>query len=426
MNVFKIDTDILKLADESQKSCEYIFKKIEDIYEHNQIKILSSFIKNKVCESDFNGSTGYGYDDKGREKLDKVWADIFNSEDALVRHNFVSGTHAITVALFAILRPGELMVSITGNPYDTLKDVIGINRSNKIQGSLKEFGIKYDQVDLDSLGNINYNLVLKKCKEAKVVYIQRSRGYSFRKSISIKEIKKVVDIIKNENSNIIIIVDNCYGEFVEKIEPTDVGVDLIAGSLIKNPGGGITKSGGYIAGRADLIEFCGSRLTAPGLGKHVGCTLNELRDIFLGLYLSPQITANALKTAVFASKFFENLGMEVYPRFDEYRSDIVQTIKLSSKEGLIAFCRGIQKNSPIDSFLSPIPWDMPGYDSQIIMAAGTFTMGSSIELSADAPLREPFAVWMQGALTYYTGKIGVISAAQELKDQVPREFEGRV
>lgn len=413
--IFGIDDDILKKTELVENRCEFIFKEIDKIQDYNQQKILSSFIKHKVCLTDFSGSTGYGYSDQGRDKLDRVFADIFGSQDALVRHNFVCGTHAISTALFALLRPERKLLSITGLPYDTLSEVIGLKNSNINQGSLRDFGILYDQVDLRPDGDFDFDMINQKLKNNKnidVVYIQKSRGYSLRPSLDINKIKKVIEFIKNINKQIVVMIDNCYGEFVERYEPTDVGADLIAGSLIKNPGGGIAKTGGYIAGRSDLIEKCAFRLTAPGLGKEVGCTFDELREMFLGLFLSPQAVSGALKTAVLAAGLFENIGFEVYPRFDEKRSDIIQAIKLGSEDKIIAFCEGLQKCSPIDSFVSPVPWEMPGYNNKIIMAAGAFTMGASIELSADAPIREPFAVFLQGGLTYAYGKLGIMSAVQ--------------
>ena len=411
---FDIEEDIKKIADKALKLCKEQFEKIEEITEYNQQKVLKAFIDCKVSESHLVGSTGYGYGDRGRETLDKIYAQIFDSEDALVRHNFVCGTHAIATALFAVLRPGEKMLCVTGEPYDTLKDVIGL--SNKIgQGSLKDFKIKYEQVDLKNDGTLNFEEISKRTtNEVKVVYLQRSRGYSLRPSLFPEDIKKVVDIVKNKNPNCIVIVDNCYGEFTQKIEPTSVGADLIVGSLIKNPGGGIAPTGGYIAGKKELIKLCAYRLTTPGIGKEVGATLNCNRELFLGTFNAPFVTGEALKTAVFASAFFELLGFETSPRYNEPRSDIIESIKLGNKSNLIKFCKEIQGLSPVDSFVSPEPWDMPGYDSQVIMAAGTFTLGASIELSADAPLREPFAVWLQGGLNFYSSKVALMAAAQKM------------
>ena len=418
LNFFGFDQKILDCAKEVEACCFEVFKNVDMIQEYNQQKVLAAFVKNKVTASDFSGSTGYGYDDAGRDKLDRVFADIFNAEDALVRHNFVSGTHAITVALFALLRPGDKLVSITGTPYDTLNQVIGID-SKEDRGSLKDFGVLYDQVELTQDGKFDEKLISQKCTDAKVVYIQRSRGYSLRPSISVSGIEKICSKIKNlkiKNSDQepIVVVDNCYGEFVEIKEPVEVGADLIVGSLIKNPGGGVAKTGGYIAGKSKLIDLCAQRLTSPGIGKEVGCTFSELREMFLGLFLSSKVTCEALKTSIFAAGLFERLGYDVFPKLNEKRSDIIQVIKLGSEERIVGFCKGLQKCSPIDSFVSPLPWAMPGYDHKVIMAAGAFTMGSSIEISADAPMREPFAVWLQGGLTYSSGKLAVMSAANQI------------
>jgi len=412
---FDINDDIKKLADRALELCKEQFKKIEEITEYNQQKVLKAFIDCKVSESHLVGSTGYGYGDRGRETLDKIYAQIFESEDALVRHNFVCGTHAIATALFAVLRPQDTMLCVTGKPYDTLKDVIGLS-DKPGQGSLKDFKIKYDQVDLKNGGTLNFEGISKKItSDVKVVYLQRSRGYSLRASLFPEDIKKVVDIVKNKNPNCIVVVDNCYGEFTQKIEPTSVGADLIVGSLIKNPGGGIAPTGGYIAGKKNLIKLCAYRLTTPGIGKEVGATLNCNRELFLGTFNAPFVTGEALKTAVFASAFFELLGFETSPKYNEPRTDIIESIKLGNRNNLIKFCKGIQSFSPVDSFVSPEPWDMPGYDSQVIMAAGTFTLGASIELSADAPLREPFAVWLQGGLNFYSSKIALMATAQNGK-----------
>lgn len=411
---FNIDDDIKKFSEKALNLCKEQFEKIEEITEYNQQKVLKAFIDCKVSESHLVGSTGYGYGDRGRETLDKIYAQIFDSEDALVRHNFVCGTHAIAIALFAVLRPNDTMLCATGEPYDTLKDVIGLSNKQG-QGSLKDFKIKYDQVDLKDDGTLNFEEISKKTtNEVKVVYLQRSRGYSLRPSLFPEDIKKVIEIVKNKNPNCIVIVDNCYGEFTQKIEPTSVGADLIVGSLIKNPGGGIAPTGGYIAGKKELIKLCAYRLTTPGIGKEVGATLNCNRELYLGTFNAPIVTGEALKTAVFASAFFELLGFETSPKYNEPRADIIESIKLGNKSNLIKFCKEIQAFSPVDSFVSPEPWDMPGYDSQVIMAAGTFTLGASIELSADAPLREPFAVWLQGGLNFHSSKIALMAAAQKM------------
>ena len=413
--MFDFSNKILFAAEEATKKVDSVFKKIERITEFNQQKMLKAFINIGVSERHFAGSTGYGYDDKGRDVLDQVYAKVFGCEDALVRHSFVNGTHAITVALFGILRPGDTMVCLTGKPYDTLKGVIG-NQEN-YSGSLNEFGIKYKQLDLLSNGSVDYEHIENVVnKDTKLVYIQRSRGYSLRPSLFCEDIKRISEIVKRVAHDCVVMVDNCYGEFVEKLEPTQCGADLIIGSLIKNPGGGIAPTGGYIAGKKDLVEKCAYRLTSPGIGKEVGATLGVLRELFLGTFNAPHVVGEALKTAVFSSAFFEILGYDVIPRFDEKRADIIQALRLGSKDALISFCKGIQAGSPIDSFVSPEPWDMPGYDSQVIMAAGTFTLGSSIELSADAPLRYPYAVWMQGGINFHSSKFGVMFAAQKIED----------
>ena len=412
MAFFDFNDKLLELSQSVQKDCEKYFFEVERIKEYNQEKVLKAFINNNVKEAYFFPSTGYGYGDIGRDAIDKIYSDVFGCEDALVRHNFISGTHAITTALFGILRPNDILLSVTGKPYDTLEEVIGIRGNNN--GSLRDFGVLYNQVDLKEDFSPDYEQIFKLSNKARVVYIQRSRGYSLRPSLSIEVIEKIAKTAHDSNPNVIVMVDNCYGEFVEKNEPTDVGADLIIGSLIKNPGGGIASTGGYIAGKADLIEQCAYRLTSPGIGKEAGCTLGQNRNILMGLFFAPTVVGESLKTAIFASRLFEKLNFDVTPKFSETRHDIIQTICLKNSENLIAFCQGIQKGSPVDAFVTPEPWDMPGYDNKVIMAAGTFNMGASIELSADAPLREPYAAWMQGGLTYYSGKIGVLTAAQSM------------
>ncbi|MDD2956312.1 MAG: methionine gamma-lyase family protein [Oscillospiraceae bacterium] len=414
---FPLDSRLDVLARRVQQECAERFAEIDEIAEYNQLKVMSAFNENRVSENHFMGSTGYGYGDRGRETLEAVMAQITGSEDALMRHNFVSGTHTLTTALFGVLRPDDVMLSITGRPYDTILPVIGITGENC--GSLKEFGVEYREVALLPDGTPDWEEIARAAADPKVrmAYVQRSRGYSLRPSITMEVMKKLVETVKKANPSAVFMVDNCYGIFTDTQEPTQVGADLIAGSLIKNAGGGIARTGGYIAGRADLIEQCAYRLTTPGQGKEVGCTLGELRGMYMGLFLSPNVVGQALRTATFASRLFEKLGYEVTPRFDEKRTDIIQSVMLGDSESLIAFCQGIQKGSPVDAFVSPQPWDMPGYDSQVIMAAGAFTLGSSIELSADAPLREPYAVWMQGGLTYSSGKMGVLLAAQSMLEQ---------
>lgn len=414
-NLYGFTDELIKLSEEALLMCKDSFEKIEKIQEYNQQKMLKAFQLAGVSESHFAGSTGYGYDDRGRDVLDKVYAYVFDAQDALVRHNFVSGTHTLAVALFGMLRPGDEMICVTGTPYDTIQGTIGIN--SDYSGSLKDFGIKYSEVALKDDGTVDLDAIKEAAKrQPKMIYIQRSRGYSLRDSLLCKDIKAICDAVREVSKDSIIMLDNCYGEFVECDEPLSNGVDIMAGSLIKNPGGGISPTGGYIAGRADLVEMCSYRLTTPGTGKEVGCTLSVLREMFMGAFNAPQVTGEALKTAVFTAALFEILGYEVSPRYNDYRGDIIELVKLHNRENLNAFCKGIQKGSPVDSFVTPYPSDMPGYDSQVIMAAGAFTLGSSIELSADAPLREPYAVWMQGGLNFNSSKIGIMLAAQEVLD----------
>lgn len=413
-NFFGFDDKILELADRAEKQCG--FAEIERIRDYNAAKVLDTFIKNKVSEQCFYGSSGYGYGDIGRDVLDRVYSQAFGTEDALVRHNFVSGTHALSTALWGVLRSGDTLLSVTGSPYDTLEEVIGIS-GEPGNGSLKDYGIKYEQVDLKADGKPDTEKIAEKARNVKVVYIQRSRGYSLRPALSIDDIEDICKAAKGSNPDVIVMVDNCYGEFVDTKEPTNVGADLIIGSLIKNPGGGIARTGGYIAGRKDLVEMCSYRLTCVGMGKEVGCTLAQNREMFLGFFMAPEIVSNALKTADFAANIFSLLGFESFPEKNEKRSDIITAIKFGNPELLKAFCCGIQKGSPVDSFVTPEPWDMPGYESQVIMAAGAFTMGASIELSADAPIREPYAVWMQGGITYSSGKTGVLLAIKEMADK---------
>ena len=410
---FDIDERIIDLAGLAQDECRDQFGVIDDIAEYNGQKVLSAFIGNKVSESCMKGTTGYGYGDLGRDTLDKVFADALGAEDAVVRHTFVNGTHALSTALFGVLRTGDTMLSVTGRPYDTMEEIIGL-RGEPGKGSLKDFGISYIQADLSEDGTPDYGTIEKLAPQARIAYIQRSRGYSLRPSFDIETIGRMIDAAKKGNKDIIIVVDNCYGEFVEKDEPTAVGADLIIGSLIKNAGGGIAPTGGYIAGRADLVEKCADRLTCVGMGKEVGCSLEVNRELYLGLFLAPQTVSAALKTSVFACRLFEKLGFKTLPESNERRTDIIASVLLENEENLTAFCQGIQKGSPVDSFAVPEAWDMPGYDSKVIMAAGAFTMGASIELSADAPIRPPFAVWLQGGMTYPSGKTGVMLAAQEM------------
>ncbi len=421
--MFKFDYRIEQYAEKALNEAKCEFENIDKITEYNQRKMLKAFIDNGVSESVFAESTGYGYNDRGREIIDRVFAQAVGAEDAIVRHNFTCGTHTLTVALFGILRPGDTMLSVSGRPYDTILPVIGIGSTeNENMGSLKNYGIKYDEIPLDGEGRLNYDAIEKYLNETPVrmVYIQRSRGYSLRPSISVAEIKKVVDIA-HKFKGTMVMVDNCYGEWTETIEPTDVGADIIAGSLIKNPGGGIAKTGGYIAGKKEFVELCSYRMTTPGLGKEVGATLGQSRDLFMGIFSAPHVVGEALKTAVFTSAIMKEMGFDSTPSVHESRHDIIEAVKLGKESLLIAFCQGLQKGAPVDSFVTPEPWAMPGYDNEVIMAAGAFTLGSSIELSADAPLREPFAVWLQGGLNFHSSKVAVMFAAQQVQKVLDEE-----
>ena len=417
MDFFDIDQKIIEAAEKAMELCSAELKKIDEIQEYNQRKMIKAFQLAGVRESHLKGSTGYGYDDAGRDALDRVYAYCYDAEDALVRHNFVSGTHALTVALFGMLRPNDTMLSVTGMPYDTIRSAIGIE--GDYPGSLKDFGIKFEMTELKDDGTVDYEEVERQIadKQPKMVYIQRSRGYSLRNSLTYKEIKKICDISKRVSPKSIVMLDNCYGEFVEKVEPLSVGVDIMAGSLIKNPGGGIAPTGGYIAGKKELVEMCAYRLTTPGTGKEIGATLDVSREMFMGAYHAPHVTGEALKTAVFAAALFEILGYETTPKYNDERGDIIQLIMLGDEQKLESFCGGIQSGSAVDSFVVPVASDMPGYENKVIMAAGAFTLGSSIELSADAPIRPPYAVWMQGGLNFHGGKLGIMLAADKiLKD----------
>lgn len=411
--MFEFDEKIVELSKKSLENVKVEFDLIDGITEFNQQKMLAAFINNNVSESMFSGTTGYGYSDRGREALDRVFAEAVGAEDSIVRYNFTCGTHTLSVALFGVLRPGDTMLCVTGTPYDTIQPVIGINEK-RISGSLEDFGIKYKQVDLKADGTLDFAAIENAVDSSiSMVYVQRSRGYNLRPSLSVDEIGRIVEITRRKSSAVVM-VDNCYGEWTEKREPTQVGADLIAGSMIKNPGAGIARTGGYIAGRHDLVEKCADRLISPGIGREVGATLGMNRELFLGVYSAPHVVGEAMKSAAFAASLFNLLGFETTPAPGETRHDIIQAIKLENEKNLIAFCRGIQKCSPVDAFATPEPWDMPGYDSKVVMAAGAFTLGSSIELSADAPLREPYAVWMQGGLNFHSAKLAIMSSADEV------------
>ncbi|SEK29621.1 Cystathionine beta-lyase family protein involved in aluminum resistance [Ruminococcus sp. YRD2003] len=412
-DIYGFDDKLMELAQQAEENCREAFERIDSVAEYCGAKVLKAFADNRVSEPCFYGSTGYGYGDVGRDVIDKVFAQVLGTEDALVRFNFVSGTHALSTALFGVLRTGDKIVSVTGKPYDTLEEVIGI-AGEKGNGSLMDYGVEYGQVDLLADGTPDFERITEAVRGAKVAYIQRSRGYSLRPAFTVADIEKMVKAIRKGAPDAIVMVDNCYGEFVETREPSEAGADIIIGSLIKNAGGGIARTGGYIAGRADLVELCSYRLTCVGMGKEVGCTLGMNREMLLGLFMAPDVVAAALKTSAFASELFTMLGYECSPRKDDPRGDIITAIRLGNEEKLCAFCRGIQAGAPVDAFVTPEPWDMPGYTDKVIMAAGAFTMGASIELSADAPLREPYAVWMQGGITYTSGKLGVMLAAREL------------
>ena len=416
-NFFNIDNKLTELDKRALERSEKQFERIDSITEYNQLKVLKAFIKNGVSESSFAGSTGYGYDDRGREVLEKVMADCMGAEDSLIRHNFVSGTHTLTVALFGVLRPGDKVICLTGRPYDTITGVFGIDE--KTDGSLADFGVKYSQVELKADGTPDIEEIKRvlRNEKPKMAYIQRSRGYSTRPSLRIADIEVIIKAIKEASPESIIMVDNCYGEFVETKEPCEIGADIIAGSLIKNPGGGIAPTGGYIAGRKDLIEKCAYRLTCAGVGREVGATLGHTRELYMGLFSAPHVVGEALKTAVYTASLFELLGFSVTPTSEEVRGDIIQCITLGSAEGLIAFCQGMQSGAPVDSFVVPEPWDMPGYTDPVIMAAGAFTLGASIELSADGPLRPPYAAWMQGGINFHSAKAGVLLAAQKMLEK---------
>ena len=411
-NNFGISDKVRKIVLNAEESLKEEFKKIDEMCDMNSLKVLSAFNKNNISEAHFGSTTGYGYDDLGRDAIERVFADVLGAEDALVRSQFISGSHALCVALFAYLRPGDIMLSITGTPYDTLHEVIGI-KENK--SSLKSFGVKYDEIDL-----VNNDFDYAKIKEyltnnkVKLIEIQRSKGYSTRKSITIDKVEKVIEEIRKVDKEVIIMVDNCYCEFVEDKSPLEAGADVIVGTIKKNLGGGIAPNGAYIAGKKNLVDLAGERLTLPGEGREVGPTLGINRYLLQGLFFAPSVVASALKTAILTSKVLECLGYEVEPKYNEKRADIVQNIIFGNEKDLVKYCAGIQSSSPIDSFSKPLPWDMPGYEDKVVMAAGSFTQGSSIELSCDGPVRSPFIAYQQGSLTYSYGKIAVMKAVETL------------
>lgn len=407
-----IDEKVLKFGREIEASLKERFDVIDQVAEYNQLKVIKAMQDNKVSDVHFSATTGYGYNDMGRDTLESVYASAFHAEDALVRPQITCGTHALTIALAANLRPGDELLSPVGKPYDTLEGVIGIRES---KGSLAEYGITYAQVDLLEDGGFDYEGIRKAINErTKLVTIQRSKGYQTRPTLSVERIGELIAFIKGIKPDVICMVDNCYGEFVETIEPTDVGADMCVGSLIKNPGGGLAPIGGYIVGKTEYIENCAYRLTSPGLGKEVGATLGINDRLYQGFFMAPQVVSGALKGAIFAANIYEKLGYDVIPNGTESRHDIIQAVTLGSAEGVIAFCKGIQAAAPVDSFVTPEPWAMPGYDADVIMAAGAFVQGSSIELSADAPIKPPYAVYFQGGLTWHHAKLGILMSVQKL------------
>ncbi|BCN31215.1 methionine gamma-lyase family protein [Anaeromicropila herbilytica] len=411
----KIDSKVLEYAKDIESSLKERFERIDQVAEYNQLKVIKAMQDNRLSDVHFAATTGYGYNDLGRETLEAVYASAFHAEAALVRPQLTCGTHALSTALSGNLRPGDEILSPVGKPYDTLEGVIGITES---KGSLKEYGITYSQVDLLENGDFDYDNIKKAINDkTKLVTIQRSKGYATRKTLSVKRIGELIDFIKKIKPDVICMVDNCYGEFVETIEPSDVGADLVVGSLIKNPGGGLAPIGGYIVGKEEYVENAAYRLTAPGLGKEVGATLGINQQLFQGFFLAPTVVAGALKGAIYAANIYEKLGFPVIPNGSESRHDIIQAVELKSKEAIVAFCKGIQAAAPVDSYVTPEPWAMPGYNSDVIMAAGAFIQGSSIELSADAPIKPPYAVYFQGGLTWYHAKMGILMSVQKLWEE---------
>ena len=412
-DMFNISDEVIKKSKNIEDELKSVYEEIEDISLYNQAKVLKAFKDNHVSGMHMNKTTGYGYNDVGREVIEKIYADVFHTEDSLVRVQFVNGTHTISTVLKALLMPGDNLLAISGRPYDTLCEVIGIVE-NKL--SLMSYDVKYNEIALKDDGNFDIESIENylKSNKVKVIHIQRSKGYALRKSLCIEDIKDVIKHIRKIDKDVIIMVDNCYGEFVEKLEPTDVGADVVCGSLIKNPGGGLCETGGYIAGRHDVIELCAETLTCPGIGKECGATMDQNRSILQGVFVAPSVVKNAVLSSVFASALLKALGYDVYPDPYDKRTDIVQAIKFGNKDKLIKFIQEIQKQSPIDSHVTPEPWDMPGYDDPVIMAAGTFIDGASIELSADSPIREPYAAYMQGGLTFESAKLAILSAVSKI------------
>lgn len=412
-NFYELDDEIFNLSNEVMDDIKGRFEEIKEIREYNQYKVLKAMQESNLSDNHFNWTTGYGYNDIGREKIEEIYSKVFNTEDAIVRPIIVNGTHALTLCVQGIVRPGDEILSVTGKPYDTLEGVIGIREE---KGSLKEFGVTYNQVDFLENGEVDLEGIKEKINDkTKLVMIQRSKGYSWRKSLTISDIKEVIETVKSIKPEVIVMVDNCYGEFIETKEPTDVGADIMAGSLIKNPGGGLALTGGYIVGKKELVELISYRLTSPGIGKECGLTFGTSRTVLQGFFLAPYVVSQALMGAIFCSRMFEKLGYEVLPKYDDLRSDIIQCVRLNNAQEVIDFCQGVQAAAPVDSFVKPEPWAMPGYDSEVIMAAGAFIQGSSIELSADAPIKPPYNVYFQGGLTFDHSKMGSLKAYQYMK-----------
>lgn len=411
---YGLDNETFELSEEVMKDIEPQFEKIKKIREYNQYKVLKAMQEARLSDNHFNWTTGYGYNDIGREKVEEIYANVFGAEDALVRPIIVNGTHALSLCVQGLVRPGDEILSVTGAPYDTLQGVIGIREE---KGCLKEFGVTYEQVDFLEDGNIDLDGIKSKINDrTKLVMIQRSKGYAWRKSLTIEDIKEAVETVKSVNKDIIVMVDNCYGEFLDTKEPIEVGADIMAGSLIKNPGGGLALTGGYIAGKKELVEMISYRLTTPGIGKECGLTFGTTRTVLQGFFMAPYVTSQAVMGAIFCARAFEKLGYDVLPKYDDLRSDIIQVVRLNNAEEVISFCQGVQEAAPVDSYVRPEPWAMPGYDSDVIMAAGAFIQGSSIELSADAPIRPPYNVYFQGGLTFDHSKMGTLKAIQSMKN----------
>ncbi|MCU9815547.1 MULTISPECIES: aminotransferase class I/II-fold pyridoxal phosphate-dependent enzyme [Paraclostridium] len=412
-NFYGLDDEIFNLSNEVMEDIKGRFEEIKETREYNQYKVLRAMQESNLSDNHFNWTTGYGYNDIGREKIEEIYSKVFNTEDAIVRPIIVNGTHALTLCVQGIVRPGDEILSVTGKPYDTLEGVIGIREE---KGSLKEFGVTYNQVDFLENGEVDLDGIKEKINDkTKLVMIQRSKGYSWRKSLTIEDIKEVIETVKSVKPEVIVMVDNCYGEFIETKEPTDVGADIMAGSLIKNPGGGLALTGGYIVGKKELVELISYRLTSPGIGKECGLTFGTSRTVLQGFFMAPYVVSQALMGAIFCSRMFEKLGYDVLPKYDDLRSDIIQCVRLNSADEVVAFCQGVQAAAPVDSFVKPEPWAMPGYDSEVIMAAGAFIQGSSIELSADAPIKPPYNVYFQGGLTFDHSKMGTLKAYQYMK-----------